>query len=291
MLTQAIMHTYVTLDPQGSTVNRSTIPTDPEPGIIDLYDTDHPASDLNGTAYEEYIFRDRMLKIIREHDGSRPLFLNYASKIVHYPLQVPIEYQEKFSFIQDDDNRKMYHAMVNFLDDQLKNITDALKEYGYWNNTLMVLTSDNGGYVLDPQGLCNTTTTETSSTTDVGHGTACFNGEAGANNYPLRVRFFFTFSCSKQPQTLFFQGGKYSTFEGGIRVNAFVSGGFVPESQRGKKLDGIVHIADWYVSHSYSLSSIPISSNKTNRYGTLCEIAGVNPTDTGETFGITRGRQ
>ena len=62
-------------------------------------------------------------------------------------------------------------------------------------------------------------------------------------------------------------------------MNAFVSGGFVPESQRGKKLDGIVHIADWYVSHSYSLSSIPISSNKTNRYGTLCEIAGVNPTD------------
>ena len=180
---------------RGSTVNRSTIPTDPVPGIIDLYDTDTPASSLNGTKYEEYIFRDRMLKIIREHDSSRPLFLNYASKIVHYPLQVPIEYQEKFSFIQDDDNRKMYHAMVNFLDDQLKNITDALKEYGYWNNTLMVLTSDNGGYVLDPQGLCNTTTTETFSTTDVGHGTACFNGEAGANNYPLRVRsqplFFF----------------------------------------------------------------------------------------------------
>ena len=155
-----LLCTYITLEPQGSTVNRSTIPTDPVPGIIDLYDTDHPVSDLNGTAYEEYIFRDRMLKIIREHDSSKPLFLNYASKIVHYPLQVPIEYQEKFSFIQDDDNRKMYHAMVNFLDDQLKNITDALKEYGYWNNTLMVLTSDNGGYVLDPQGLCNTTTTD-----------------------------------------------------------------------------------------------------------------------------------
>jgi len=190
----------------GSTVHRDTIPTDPNPGIIDLYDTDRPASSLNGTNYEEYIFRDRMLKIIREHDESKPLFLNYASKIVHYPLQVPIEYQEKFSFIQDDENRKMYHAMVNFLDDQLRNITDTLKEYGYWNNTLMILTSDNGGYVLDPQGGCNTTTSSTgheSQNTDVGHGTACFNGEAGANNWPLR-------------------GGKYSTFEGGIRVNAFV---------------------------------------------------------------------
>ena len=159
------------------------------------YDTDRPASNLNGTNDEEYIFRDRILKIIREHDSSRPLFLNYASKIVHYPLQVPIEYQEKFSFIRDDDNRKMYHAMVNFLDDQLRNITDTLKDYGYWNNTLMILTSDNGGYVLDPQGHCNTTTTsKSSSTTDVGHGTACFNGEAGANNYPLRVRGLYVFS-------------------------------------------------------------------------------------------------
>lgn len=131
--------------------------------------------------------------------------------------------------------------MVNFLDDQLKNLTDTLKEQGMWNDTLLVLTSDNGGYVLDPQGRCNTTHTKTTSSTDVGHGTTCFNGEAGANNWPLR-------------------GGKYSQFEGGIRVNAFVSGGYVPEMQRGKKLDGIIHIADWY--------------------GTFCEIAGVDPTDT-----------
>ncbi len=48
-------------------------------------------------------------------------------------------------------------------------------------------------------------------------------------------------------------------FEGGIRVNAFVSGGFLPPAVRGTKLEGIIHIADWY--------------------GTLCALAGVDPTD------------
>merc|ERR1712159_648215 len=56
------------------------------------------------------------------------------------------------------------------------------------------------------------------------------------------------------------RGGKYTHFEGGIRVNAFASGGFLPEAVRGTKLEGIVHIADWY--------------------RTLAEgIAGVDPTD------------
>ena len=62
----------------------------------------------------------------------------------------------------------------------------------------------------------------------------------GANNYPLR-------------------GGKMTDWQGGIRVNAFVSGGFLPEKMRGKKTEGYIHLADWY--------------------GTFCGLAGVDPTD------------
>ena len=62
----------------------------------------------------------------------------------------------------------------------------------------------------------------------------------GANNYPLRE-------------------GKMTDWQGGIRVNAFVSGGFLPEKMRGTKTEGYIHLADWY--------------------GTFCGLAGVNMTD------------
>ena len=137
--------------------------------------------------------------------------------------------------------------MVNFLDDQLLNITETMKAKGMWENTLMVLSSDNGGYVGSNNGGCNSSTGYGGAdSTDYGHGTACFNGEAGANNWPLR-------------------GGKYSMWEGGIRVNAFASGGYLAAqapSMVGTTLDGadgMIHIADWYA--------------------TFAGLAGVDPTD------------
>ena len=52
---------------------------------------------------------------------------------------------------------------------------------------------------------------------------------AAANNYSLK-------------------GGKHSDWQGGVRVNAFVSGGYLPEQMRGKKTEGYIHIADWYAT-------------------------------------------
>ena len=50
---------------------------------------------------------------------------------------------------------------------------------------------------------------------------------AAANNYPLR-------------------GSKLADWEGGIRVNAFVSGGFLPNRIRGTKTEELGHVSDWY---------------------------------------------
>jgi arylsulfatase I/J len=53
----------------------------------------------------------------------------------------------------------------------------------------------------------------------------------GSSNYPLK-------------------GGKYNDFQGGVRTNAFMSGGFIPESMRGTEFSGIISVADWYSTFS-----------------------------------------
>eukprot|EP01059_Diplonema_ambulator_P035508 TRINITY_DN8374_c0_g1_i4.p1 TRINITY_DN8374_c0_g1~~TRINITY_DN8374_c0_g1_i4.p1 ORF type:complete len:505 (+),score=127.32 TRINITY_DN8374_c0_g1_i4:44-1516(+) len=66
------------------------------------------------------------------------------------------------------------------------------------------------------------------------------DGDFGGNNYPLR-------------------GQKFTDFEGGVRVAAFVSGGALPGSKRGTTESGLIHICDWYATFS--------------------SIAGVDPSD------------
>ena len=183
--------------------------------IVDIWVTDKPGHGLNGTGpdnYEEGLFKEQLLSVVKSHDPSTPLFLYYAPHIVHTPLQVPVQYLNKFSFI-DDHDRQYYHAMVSYLDDVVGELVDALKGKGMWDNLLWVTSSDNGGPAY-PGG--------------------------GANNYPLK-------------------GGKASDWQGGVRVNAFASGGFLPQKMQGQKLTGKIHLADWYA--------------------TFCSLAEVDPKD------------
>ena len=71
-------------------------------------------------------------------------------------------------------------------------------------------------------------------------GPVYLNGSSGANNYPLR-------------------GGKVSNWDGGVRTNAFLSGGLVPAAKRGTTHNDLVACWDWYSS--------------------LCGLAGVAPAD------------
>ena len=84
---------------------------------------------------------------------------------------------------------------------------------GMWENTLMVVSADNGGaQYMSPHG---------------------YMLYGSGNNLPLR-------------------GGKASEFEGGIKVNSFVTGGIIPQAMRGTSINGLMHFADWHAPRAHT---------------------------------------
>lgn len=198
-------------------------------GIVDLTKDGGPAYGLNGTMWEDYLFMTESLSRINDHNASQPLFLLHAFHSVHTPLNPPKELEEPYKhFI--DPTRRAYAAMTTFVDTSIGQVVTALKDKGMWDNTVLVVSSDNGGPIYpSPTHL---------------------DLFGGATNLPLR-------------------GGKTSDWEGGIRVNALLGGGYLPARMRGREIDDYIHMADWYA--------------------TFCALAGVSPQDEiAEKYGLPR---
>lgn len=72
-------------------------------------------------------------------------FLMYLSyNAPHTPLQAPEEYIAKYSHIKDE-NRRIYAAMIDAMDEGIGLVINALIEKGQLDNTLIFFLSDNGG--------------------------------------------------------------------------------------------------------------------------------------------------
>ena len=195
-------------------------------------------------AQEDEIFVEEVLQRINEHDPSVPFFLFWAPHIVHAPLEVPQQYIDKFAWI-DYQPRQHYMAMVNFLDDMVGRVVAALKAKGMWDNLLLISTADasTAQAALSPHPAALTRhppIIPLPNQPSQNGGPIYQSGAAGANNWPLR-------------------GGKMSNWNGGIRINAYASGGLVPAARRGTIEEGLFHGCD--------------------AYATFCALAGVDPTD------------
>ncbi|XP_052801206.1 arylsulfatase J-like [Mya arenaria] len=95
--------------------------------------------------YSTTLFGRRAAEIIATHDRtSSPLFLFLSFQGVHSPLQVPKEYSQQFEHIKNT-NRKIYTGMLAAMDEAVERVLNALRQYKYMDNTLIVFTSDNGG--------------------------------------------------------------------------------------------------------------------------------------------------
>jgi len=177
---------------------------------------------LPDSCYEEAMLRTRAVSVIQGHDTSHPLFLFYTSHLLHTPLQVPDSYLQKVDRLVSEKGGQP-------IDTANRKLYAAMTLY--LDDTVGELVK-----AMKAKGMWDNTLVI--FTTDNG---GPIYEPGSANNYPLK-------------------GGKYSDWEGGIRTNAFVSGGFVPVARRGSKHSGVVSIADWY--------------------GVVSELAGVEQEDT-----------
>ena len=106
----------------------------------------HAAATFNGTHSTDLIAA-RVVADIETHDVSRPLFAYVAWHAVHDPLQVQRSYEERYAGVIQDASRRRLAGMVSHVDEGMANITAALKAAGMWEDTLVVVTTDNGGPV------------------------------------------------------------------------------------------------------------------------------------------------
>ena len=102
------------------------------------------------------LFTDWAIDRIRDREGSeRPFFMYLAYNAPHTPIQPPEEWVETVRAREPDldEKRVRYNALVEHLDDGVGRVLAALDETGLVENTIVIYTSDNGGWL--PAGACN----------------------------------------------------------------------------------------------------------------------------------------
>lgn len=92
-----------------------------------------------------------------DQNKDQSFFLYYASPIPHVPLQAPqrwVDHYKKIfgeeepftgtSYFPNQTPRATYAAMISYLDEQVGELVQKLKDLGLYENTLIIFSSDNG---------------------------------------------------------------------------------------------------------------------------------------------------
>eukprot|EP01084_Bolivina_argentea_P215454 365790_1 len=171
--------------------------------------------------YSTDLYQEQMKTILSNHVNSssnNPLFIYLAFQTVHIPVlnfdgtpeNPPITYDECLTIPGVDTGRQTYCNKIKYLDAQIGNIIQLYRSYNLYDNTVFVLTTDNGGMTFHNPNQTNVT-----------------RGVSWGCNYPLR-------------------GGKATRFEGGIKGVGLLSGDLiVKRGLNGTKSDILTHAMDW----------------------------------------------
>jgi len=199
--------------------NHTVISPKPAPLIelptgYDFWDNWDPDWSVRGT-YSTDIFHNRFESVISAYatkptPDHKPLFMYMAFQTVHTPMQYPpINFTAQCDHIPNE-NRRVYCLKVVYQDYIIGRMIRLYKDLGLWDNTLVILTTDNGGMV------------DWSNRSRIAGGVS----QSYGCNMPYR-------------------GGKATLYEGGMKAVGAISGGVIPEHLRGSSSNVLMHAIDW----------------------------------------------
>ncbi|MBL8792215.1 MAG: sulfatase-like hydrolase/transferase [Rhizobiales bacterium] len=172
-------------------------------GVRDWYRNNKP---LKEKGFDNTLFGQEAARLVSNHDTKKPLFIYLAFTAPHSPFQAPEEYIKRYAHIEDEQ-RRLYSAMVSVMDDEVGRVVAALEKKGMRENTVIVFQSDNGGVR-----------------------SAMFAGESKVgNNLP----------ADNGP----YRDGKGTVYEGGTRVCGLINW---PGHIKAGEVNGMLHVVDMY---------------------------------------------
>ena len=98
----------------------------------------------NGT-YDIYTYEKDLTEIFKNHDPKDPIFLYLPLHNVHGPFEASEEWLDLYAVNSTCSKRRTYQAMVSAADNVTGHVIQELKSKGMWNNTIIVVSADNGG--------------------------------------------------------------------------------------------------------------------------------------------------
>jgi arylsulfatase A-like enzyme len=174
-------------------------------GVVDWYRNNQV---VNEEGYSTTLLGNDAVKLIAQHDTSKPLYLYLTFNSPHTPYQAPQEYLDKYKDIADP-SRRAYAASITAMDDQIGRVLQALDKKAMRDNTIIFFQSDNGGTR-----------------------NKMFAGEGDMSKIVI--------PCDNGP----YREGKGSLYEGGTRVIALVN--WPGHVRSGATIDGMIHVVDIY---------------------------------------------
>lgn len=95
--------------------------------------------------YLTWAFMDEAIEFMDANSSKpEPFFLYLTFNAPHVPFQAPKEYYEMHAD-EKDENKRVYYAMINALDDAIGNLVEKMESLGLDENTIIYFISDNGG--------------------------------------------------------------------------------------------------------------------------------------------------